>query len=70
MENPLHRLLTARGGVPVGLAIIPALWGFIGGSAAVLLAVRSDYVLLFAGIVCTVVMFMRATHLQSRRYGR
>lgn len=49
-------LLTARGGAPWALAIIPALWGFIGGSAAVLLAVWTDYVLLGAGALLTLVL--------------
>jgi hypothetical protein len=43
-------LLTARRGIPVVLAIIPVAWGFIGGSAAMLLSVPADYVLLVAGI--------------------
>jgi hypothetical protein len=43
--------LTARGKIPTLLAIVPVLWGFIGGSAAVLLAVPTDYVLLAAGLV-------------------
>jgi hypothetical protein len=46
-------LLTARGGIPPILAIIPVLWGFIGGSAAVLLNVPTDYVLLGAGMLLT-----------------
>jgi hypothetical protein len=49
-------LLTARGGVPLTLAIIPAIWGFVGGSAAMLLTVRSDYVLLGAGALLTGVL--------------
>jgi hypothetical protein len=48
-------LMTARGGVPLSLAIIPVLWGFIGGSAAVLLAVPTDYVLLIAGGLLTLI---------------
>jgi hypothetical protein len=32
-------LMTTLDSVPLSLAIIPVLWGFIGGSAAVLLAV-------------------------------
>jgi Family of unknown function (DUF6064) len=43
----------ARGNLPVILAIIPIVWGFIGGSAAVLLDVPTDYVLLGAGILLT-----------------
>ena len=47
-------LLTARGVAVRALSVIPALWGLVGGSAAVLLAVRLDYVLLGAGILLTV----------------
>lgn len=49
-------LLTARGSVPLTLSVVPALWGFVGGSAAVLLAVWSDYVLLGAGVLLTVTL--------------
>ena len=44
-------LLTSRGRVPTGLAVVPVIWGMIGGSAAVLLAVPTDYVLLGAGVI-------------------
>jgi hypothetical protein len=44
-------LLSSRSGVRPALAITPALWGFVGGSAAVLLAVWPDYVLLAAGVL-------------------
>jgi uncharacterized protein DUF6064 len=44
-------LLTARGRIPTLLAIVPVLWGFIGGSAAMLLNVPTDYVLLGAGLL-------------------
>lgn len=46
-------LLTVRTSIPVALAIVPVLWGFIGGSAAVLLAVATDYVLPGAGLLLT-----------------
>lgn len=49
-------LVTARGRVPLALAAIPLLWSFIGGSAAILLAVPTDYVLLGAGALLTVVL--------------
>lgn len=39
-------LLTAAGPVPVSLSIVPIAWGVIGGSAAVLLDVPTDYALL------------------------
>lgn len=44
-------LFTLRGAIPVRLAIIPALWGLVGGSAAVLLDVPTDFVLLGAGVL-------------------
>lgn len=40
-----HSVVYSRGGIPPLLAIVPVLWGFIGGSAAVLLDVPTDYVL-------------------------
>jgi hypothetical protein len=43
-------LMTASNAVS-WLAVGPVLWGLVGGSAAVLLAVPSDYVLLGAGIL-------------------
>lgn len=49
-------LVTARGGVPLALAIVPLAWGVVGGSAAVLLAVPADYVLLGAGALLTVIL--------------
>jgi hypothetical protein len=55
-------LLTVAERPPASLSVIPAIWGVIGGSAAVLLAVPSDYVLLAAGVF----LFVRV--LQSR-YG-
>jgi hypothetical protein len=48
--------LTARGKIPTLLAIVPVLWGFIGGSAAVLLKVPTDYVLLGAGLLLALAM--------------
>ena len=54
-------LLTVRDGVPLSLAIVPVLWGFVGGSAALVLGVQTDYVLLGAGAVLAAVQAMRAT---------
>ena len=48
--------MTALDGVSLSLAIVPIAWSFIGGSAAVLLAVPTDYVLLAAGAVLTSLM--------------
>jgi hypothetical protein len=52
-------LMTALDSVPLSIAIIPILWGFTGGSAAVLLAVPTDYVLLVAGMLLALVMVAR-----------
>ena len=54
-------LLTARAGIPLLLTIVPVLWGFIGGSAALLLNVPTDYVLLGAGVL------LAARFMTSRR---
>jgi hypothetical protein len=42
-------LLLAVEAPPVWVAIIPVLWAGVGGSAAVLLGVQADFVLLAAG---------------------
>lgn len=47
----LGLFLTVRTGVPISITIVPVLWALIGGSAAVLLAVSSDFVLLAAGLL-------------------
>lgn len=52
-------LMTAGAGPPTWLAIIPTLWAFIGGSAAILLGVPTDYVLLAAGLVSTLLLVTR-----------
>jgi hypothetical protein len=52
-------LLTVRGHLPLALAIVPIVWGFIGGSAAMLLAVPTDYVLLGAGILLTAILVVQ-----------
>jgi hypothetical protein len=51
-------LLTMRD-TPVSLSFVPVLWGFIGGSAAILLDVSTDYVLLAAGTLLTAVALTR-----------
>jgi len=55
-------LLTVRGGVPMRLAIIPVIWGFVGGSAALLLDVPTDYVLLAAGVALVVALMTQRRH--------
>jgi hypothetical protein len=49
-------LVSARGHPPLTLAIVPIVWSFIGGSAAALLEVPTDYVLLGAGIALTAIL--------------
>jgi hypothetical protein len=49
-------LLTVSGGIPLSLGVIPVAWGFIGGSAAVFLAVVTDYVLFAAGLLLLVTL--------------
>ena len=44
-------LLTVRDRIPISLSAVPIVWGFIGGSAAALLNVQTDYVLLAAGVL-------------------
>jgi hypothetical protein len=56
-------LLTVRPRVPLALGVVPALWGIIGGSAALLLSVPADFVLLGAGILLLVVL--TATRIQA-----
>ena len=46
-------LLCVRGGPPLSIAVIPAAWAFIGGSAALLFGVWTDYMLLAAGVWLT-----------------
>lgn len=46
-------LITVSGGPPLTLSIVPIVWAFIGGSAAMLLGVVTDYVLLAAGVMLT-----------------
>ena len=55
-------LLTTRGLAPAALAIIPIIWGMIGGSAAVLLGVPTDYVLLGAGVLMAALLIARRVH--------
>ena len=52
-------LVGARGHLPLTLAIVPIVWGFIGGSAAVLLAVPTDYVLLGSGLLLTAILVLQ-----------
>ena len=51
-------LLTARG-APLSLLPIPVVWAFIGGSAAVLLAVPTDFALLATGVILPVTVMAK-----------
>jgi hypothetical protein len=63
-------LLTVRGAVPGVLSVVPAFWGLVGGSASVLLAVPSDYVLLGAGVLLTTMLVTRGMSVRlSQRTG-
>ena len=53
-------LLTVRERVPLSLSVIPILWGFIGGSAAALLQVHTDYVLLAGGVLLIMAVAWRS----------
>lgn len=59
-------LLTVRSGPPARLAIIPTLWAFVGGSAAILLGVATDYVLLAAGLVSALLLLKRVRFVRTR----
>ena len=47
-------LLTAPARLPWQIVVVPIVWSFLGGSAALLLGVATDYVLLVAGVVLVV----------------
>lgn len=55
----LGMLLLARSPLPRWIAVVPFLWALVGGSAAILLAIPQDWVLLAASFV--------ALHLMLRR---
>jgi len=54
-----HSVVYSRGGIPPLLAIVPVLWGFIGGSAAVLLNMPTDDALLAGGALLTFAVLTR-----------
>jgi hypothetical protein len=62
-------LLAVRGGPPLSLAVIPAVWAFIGGSAAVLFGVWTDYILLAAGVSLAGCLVICHTGLNSGSHG-
>lgn len=58
-------LLLAASPVPRWLLITPVIWSLIGGSAAILLGVPQDWLLLFSGV--TVVAILRRSHREAGR---
>ena len=58
-------LLAVRGGPPLSLAVIPAGWAFIGGSAALLFGVWTDYMLLATGVAFAGYLMMSCIRLNS-----
>jgi hypothetical protein len=50
-------LLLARPPIPWVLLVIPVIWSLIGGSAAILLAVPQDWLLLASGVMTAVILF-------------
>jgi uncharacterized protein DUF6064 len=60
-------LLTVRGDVPAALAIVPAVWAMIGGSAAWLLNVPTDVVLLAAGLLLMAILVAEWMARRTRR---
>jgi hypothetical protein len=63
-------LLAGGAPVPVAVALIPILWAFVGGSAAFLLGMRADLMLLAAGIALAASVIRRHDiRLWYRRWG-
>jgi Family of unknown function (DUF6064) len=52
-------LLLTRGPVPRPLLVIPVVWSLIGGSAAILLSVPQDWLLLVSGGIAVALMVIR-----------
>jgi hypothetical protein len=52
-------LLLTTGPVPRGLLVIPFIWSLIGGSAAILLDVAQDWLLLLSGAIAVPLMVLR-----------
>jgi Family of unknown function (DUF6064) len=58
--------LLAKPPVPRWLLVIPVLWSLVGGSAALLLAVPQDWLLLVSGIIAVPLIFLRSRALRLR----
>ncbi len=52
-------LLQTAASVPRALLVVPVVWSFIGGSAAFLLEVPQDWLLVFSGIVTALALWTR-----------
>jgi len=55
-------LLLTTSRVPGWVLVIPGLWSLIGGTAAFLLHVPQDWVLLFSGLISFPILILRARH--------
>jgi len=62
-------LLTIRDRLPVSLAIVPVVWSLVGGSAAVLFNVPTDFVLLGAGGVLAAALIAQGRDRRSLAVG-
>lgn len=60
-------LLTGAGRQPIPVLVVPVLWALIGGSAALVLGVTTDYVLLACSVLLIVDTVRKAPGRASRR---
>jgi hypothetical protein len=58
-------LLLASVPVPLGLVAVPFLWTLVGGSAAFLLGIPQDWLLLFTGFLAVPLLILRGRRLRS-----
>ncbi|RTE91646.1 DUF6064 family protein [Bradyrhizobium sp. LVM 105] len=58
-------LLLTIGPVPHWLLVVPVIWSLIGGSAAILLAVPQDWLLLVSGLVAAPLIAIRRVDVQT-----
>ncbi|MFO7892527.1 MAG: DUF6064 family protein [Longimicrobiales bacterium] len=58
-------LLWASRRVPIHVVLIPAIWGLIGGSAAIQFAIPEDYGLIVAGVLGTVLVLLKNRRLPT-----
>ena len=58
-------LLLASVPVPLGLVAVPFLWTLVGGSAAFLLGIPQDWLLLVTGFIAVPLLILRGRRLSS-----